>query len=143
MTWLAIAWKFLRGIPWQVWAIAAVIGAAWYYGEVRADQREESVRAEYQSAQNKADAKAKAAEEKRDKAAANTNATAAGKGSEASASTRAETAAAVERVNHETAKMVVPANCPTGLPASVSNEGRAAVERARAAGHRMRTGGNG
>lgn len=40
-------WRFLRSIPWQVWAFAAVVVLALLYGENRADAREESVREEY------------------------------------------------------------------------------------------------
>lgn len=41
MTWLAVkaffggAWNFLRGLPWPVWAGAALLAAGWYYGHVR------------------------------------------------------------------------------------------------------------
>ena len=60
MTWLAIramlgtAWGFLKSIPWPVWAFVIGVCLAMWYGEQRADAREESVRAEY----NKRDAAA-------------------------------------------------------------------------------------
>ncbi len=53
MTWLAIramlgtAWGWLKSIPWPVWAFLIGACLAMWYGEQRADAREESVRAEY------------------------------------------------------------------------------------------------
>lgn len=44
---IGTAWGFLKSIPWQVWAFAAVVGLALLYGENRADAREELVREEY------------------------------------------------------------------------------------------------
>lgn len=131
-------WGFLKSIPWQVWLFAAVVAGAWYYGEVRADQREAACNARWEAAQAEADRKAIADELKRDKAAASTNDQAAGKAAEASASARTETAGAVERVIYETRTIRVPVGCPTTLPASVRAEGRAAVARARAAGDQVR-----
>lgn len=32
---LLAAWRFLRGVPWQVWALVALLGAGWYYGHTR------------------------------------------------------------------------------------------------------------
>lgn len=54
--WLKLAGGFLRSIPWQVWAFALVVALALWYGENRADAREDSVRSEY----NKRDAAAAA-----------------------------------------------------------------------------------
>ena len=135
MTWLAVAWKFLRGIPWQVWAVAALLVAAWYYGHLRYNAGEAACNAKWEAAQDEANRKSIAAELKRDKTAASTNEQAAGKAAEASASTRTETASAVERVANEARTIVVPANCPTTLPVGVRAEIRAAVARARAAGN--------
>lgn len=146
ITWAAVklflgaAWGFVKSIPWQFWLFAAVVAAAWYYGEVRADQREAECNRKWEAAQAEADRKAKEAEDKRDKGAAKTNDQAAGKAAEASASTRTETAGAVERVIYETRTIQVPVGCPTTLPARVSDEGRAAVARARAARGQVRTG---
>lgn len=53
MTWLAIrvmlgtAWGWLKSIPWPVWAFLIGVCLAMWYGEQRADAREESVREEY------------------------------------------------------------------------------------------------
>ena len=146
MTWLAIramlgtAWGFLRSIPWQVWAFAAVVGLALLYGENRADAREESVREEYaalEAAANDAQAKqaAKDAETAKDITADTTKRTTA-----AVVDTRTKTATAVERVRHETRTIVVPADCAAAvlLPASVQSEGRQAIERANTADRPMR-----
>lgn len=40
-------WRFLKSIPWQVWAFALVVVLALLYGENRADARETLVREEY------------------------------------------------------------------------------------------------
>lgn len=44
---LGTAWGFLKAIPWQLWAFAAVVALALLYGENRADAREAKVRTEY------------------------------------------------------------------------------------------------
>ena len=40
-------WRFLKSIPWQVWAFVIGVCLCMWYGEQRADAREESVREEY------------------------------------------------------------------------------------------------
>lgn len=53
MTWLAIRevlgtlWRFLKSIPWPVWAFVIGVCLSIWYGENRADNREEEVREEY------------------------------------------------------------------------------------------------
>lgn len=133
---------WLKAVPWQVWAALALLLVGWRYGEMRADQRERDVRAEYAAAQAEADRKF--AEQARRLADASRRiADATGRlASTASTDTRTETAAAVEKVRYVTRQIVVPAGCPVGLPDVVRDEGRAAVERARAAGGAVRTGGN-
>ena len=44
---LGTVWGFLKSIPWPVWAFIGAVVAAMWYGEQRADAREESVREEY------------------------------------------------------------------------------------------------
>lgn len=138
MTWLFAIGKFIKAIPWQAWAIAAVIAAAWYYGEVRADQREAEVNARWQDAQDKADREAIAAELKRDAASTAITSKTDWQAHEATVDTRTTTAAAVERVRHESHAVAVPVACPTGVPPRVSAEGRAAVARVRAAAGAVR-----
>lgn len=150
MTWLAIramlgtAWGFLKSIPWQVWAFAAVVGLALLYGENRADAREESVREEYaalEAAANDAQAKqaAKGAETAKTITADTDKRTTA-----AVVDTRTKTATAVERVRYETKTIVVPADCASALrlPDIVQSEGRQAIERANAAHRPMQRAGN-
>lgn len=128
------AWSFLRAIPWQAWAVAAVLLIGWRYGEHRYDAGVAAENGRWMAAQAKADADAKAAAEKQaaDAAAINTSTT--DRAYEATVETRTETAAAVERVKHIVRTIEVPAGCPTQLPVEVSEEGRRAVERARRAG---------
>lgn len=134
------AWGFLRAIPWQVWAVAALLGAGWYYGDVRYEAGVAAENTRWTKAQAKADREAKAATEGRDKAAEEVNSASDERGHAATVETRTETAAAVERVNHEMQRAAVPADCPGTLPERVQQEGRAAVDRARAAGDSLRTG---
>ena len=131
---------FLRAIPWQVWAVAAVLGAGWYYGEVRYDAGVAAEKARWTKAQADADRQARAATEARDKAAEGVNSATTERAHEATVATRTETAAAVERVRYVTHTIEVPADCPVGLPDRVLEEGRAAVDRARAAGREVRAG---
>lgn len=133
-------WSFLRAIPWQAWAVAAVLLIGWRYGEHRYDAGVADENGRWLAAQAKADADAKAAGEKRAKDAAAINTSTTDRAHEATVETRTETAAAVERVRYETRTIEVPANCPTGLPERVRDEGRAAVDRARAAGGPLRAG---
>lgn len=134
------AWAFLRAIPWQAWAVAAVLLIGWRYGEHRYDSGVADERASWVAAQAKADAEAKAAAAKQAQDAAAINNSTTDRAHEATVETRTETAAAVERVRYETRTIEVPANCPTGLPDRVRDEGRAAVDRARAAGSPLRAG---
>lgn len=146
MTWLAVkaffggAWKFLRAVPWQAWLVAAVLLVGWRWGEHRYDAGVAAESARWVAAQAEADRQAKAAKEKRDRVATDVSAATTERAHEATTKTRTETAAAVERVKYETRTIVVPAACPTGLPAVVRDEGRAAVERARSAGREVRAG---
>lgn len=136
------AWSFLRAIPWQAWAVAAVLLIGWRYGEHRYDAGVADEKARWVAAQVKADAEAKAAEEARDKAAESINADTSQQAHEAAVESRTETATAVERVRYEIRTIEVPAGCPTALPDRVRDEGRAAVERARAAADQVRAGRN-
>lgn len=150
VTWLAIramlgtAWRFLRSIPWQVWAFAAVVGLALLYGENRADAREELVREEFSALEAAAnDAQAKQAAKDADTAKTITADTTK-RTTAAVVDTRTKTATAVERVRHETRTIVVPADCAAAvrLPDGVSREGREAIERANAAHRPMQRAGN-
>lgn len=127
-------WGFLRAIPWQAWLVAAVLFVGWRYGEHRYDAGVTAENGRWVAAQAKADADAKAAEEKRDKEAAAIDTSTTEAAHEATVETRTETATAVERVRYVTRTIEIPAGCPTALPDVVRDEGRAAVERARAAG---------
>lgn len=144
MIWPAIkvflggAWNFLRAIPWQVWTVAALVIAIWCYGDNRFEAGVADERARWNASQAEADRKAAEDTAKRDAAAEEVNATTTERAHEATVETRTETAAAVERVRYVTRTIEVPANCPTGLPDVVRDEGRAAVERARAAGDPLR-----
>lgn len=131
---------WLKAVPWQAWAALALLILGWRYGELRADQRERDVRAEYAAAQAEADRKF--AEQARRLAGASRRIADASirLAATASTDTRTETAAAVGKVRDATRKMVVPVGCPVGLPDGVRDEGRAAVERARAAGGSVRAG---
>lgn len=131
----------LRAIPWWAWVVFALIGAAYWYGERRYDAGQAAERAMWEDAQALAEKEAKADEEARDRASKAVSDESANAAQDAVVETRDETASAVERVRYVTRKIVVPADCP-GLPDSVSDEGRAAVERARAAQGPVRAAGN-
>lgn len=135
-------WGFLRAVPWQAWAVAAVLLVGWRYGEHRYDAGVADENARWLTAQARADAYAKAAEEARDKVAEEINTSTSDQAHEATVDTRTDTATAVERVRYEIRTIEVPAGCPTDLPAGVRDEGRAAVDRARAAGGQVRAGRN-
>lgn len=57
MTYLAIAWRFLKGVPWQVYASAAMVIAFLTYGEHRADGREAEIMARLETARVEAERK--------------------------------------------------------------------------------------
>lgn len=134
------AWGFLRRIPWQAWAVAAVLFVGWRYGEHRYAAGVATENTRWTEAQAEADRKAKAETDKRDKVASKTNDTAAAEGAAATTKTQVETAAAVERVKYVTRTIEVPSGCPVAVPDIVRDEGRAAVDRARAAGSPLRAG---
>lgn len=148
MTWLLAkslakgAWKFLRAIPWQAWLFLAFVAAAWWYGEQRYAAGEADVRKEWAEAIARGKKRHNDLVAQRDAATKQVNSVTNWDAQNATVETRTETAAAVERVKYEVRTIKVPANCPTGLPDSVRNEGRAAVERARATGGTLRAGGD-
>jgi hypothetical protein len=125
----ALGW--VRAIPWQVWAFAAVVALAMWHGHRRERAGYERAIAECITAQRAADAALAAIEIDRLAKAEATAQEAQTKAQEATTGTRVETAKAVERVKHETARIDT-SNC-TALPDRVRDEGRQAVERARAA----------
>lgn len=131
---------FLRAIPWQVYAVAALLAVGWLYGQHQYNAGVDAENARWTDAQADADAKAKAAEATRDTTATGINTAATERAHEATVETRTETAAAVERVKYVTRTIHVPVDCPVDLPDSVRDEGRAAVERAQAAGSALRAG---
>lgn len=128
-----VAWRFLRDIPWQVWALAMLVALVWHWGDTRFDAGIAAERARWEAAQAEANAKAQAAQDRRDQNATTISTAAAEAGQAATLETRTDTAAAVEIVKYVTRTVEIPANCPVGLPGRVLEEGRAAVDRARAA----------
>lgn len=132
--------RALRMIPWQLYAIVALLMAGWLYGAHQYRAGVAAERARWTAAQAAADAKARAADDARDKTSGVLSVAASQRAHDAVTETRTETAAAVERVRYVTRTIEVPAACPVGLPASVRDEGRAAVERANAAGGALRAG---
>lgn len=142
LAFLSTIWKFLRAIPWQVYAVAALLLAGWLYGQHQYSAGVDAANARWTAAQADADREGKTAEAARDKAATGVNTAATERAHEATVETRTETAAAVERVKYVTRTIHVPADCPVALPDVVRDEGRAAVERARAAGSALRAGRN-
>lgn len=137
-------WEFLRSIPWQAWLFAAVVLAALWYGENRADAREAEVRDEFAARDAAADEAARVAEAERDRKAKAASSDADKAGAKATTETRVTTATAAERVRYVTRTIQVPAECADAvrLPDSVRSEGREAVSRARAAAGQVRAGAN-
>lgn len=131
---------FLKAIPWQVYAAVAVLLAGWWWGEQRYDAGVLAERGRWEEAQREADEAAARRRAARDAAAAEVATESDKRAADAVTETRTGTAAAVERVRHEVRTIVVPADCPVALPERVQQEGRAAVDRARAAGRPLREG---
>lgn len=131
LVFLRDAWGFLKSVPWQVWAFAAVVALAMWYGHRREQSGYERAVDECIAAHRATDAAIAAIEiaklEQSEKAAQEAST----KAQEATTDTRVKTATAVERVKNETARIDTTA-CPA-LPERVRDEGRQAVERARAA----------
>lgn len=50
MIWLAAAGKFLKAIPWQVYALAAMIAAGWAYGHWRYNAGQAATQAKWDDA---------------------------------------------------------------------------------------------
>lgn len=136
------AWGFLRAIPWQVWAVAALLAFGWWYGASRYRAGEDDATARFAVAQDQANREAIAAAVKRDADARKIDDESSQRAATAVADTRAATAAASERARYESHAASIPAGCPVGLPVRVRDEGRAAVDRARAAGSSLREGRN-
>jgi len=68
MTYVLLAWRFLRGLPWQLWLALACIAAlyasyrvGWNARDTKADADEAAMVAEYHAAQDEALARAIAA----------------------------------------------------------------------------------
>lgn len=126
-------WGFLRSIPWPVWLAAAVLVVGWRYGEHRYAAGVVDENARWVAAQVEADRKAKEAADKRAEESKSIATHTTEAAHEATVKTQTETAAAVAKVEYVTRTIKVPADCPVTLPGVVRDEGRAAVERARAA----------
>lgn len=137
---LRVLGGWLKAVPWQAWVALALLILAWRYGDFVADAREREVRAEYAAAQAEADRKFAEHAQRMATAARRIADASVRLAAAASTETRTETAAAVGKVRDATRNMAVPAGCPVGLPDVVRAEGRAAVERARAAGGSVRAG---
>jgi hypothetical protein len=136
MTWALLAgkvWGWLRAIPWQAWAIIAVLALWWWDRSGEYDRGREVERGQWEAAQRAADHAAEVAAKSRAEKSASIAQDAKQAAADAVTDARTETAKAVERVRYETRTIHVPADCPVTLPDSVRDEGRKAVERARAA----------
>lgn len=61
MIWAPIAaiGAFLKRLPWQVWAIAAILVTSWVWGEIQHDRGYDKRTAEYEAAQRKEEARAR------------------------------------------------------------------------------------
>lgn len=133
-------WKLL---PPKVWLYLALAAAAWWavvhYGNGRHDAGVAEERGRWETAQREADARAARDKAARDASTAKIDQSHQAHGAKVETETRKTTDAAVERADHamHTAPPT-PAGCPSGLPDSVRDEGRAAVDRANRAGDPLR-----
>jgi hypothetical protein len=132
------AWGFLRAIPWQVYAIAALLALGWWWGERRHSEGVAETNQAWTDAQRAEDLRVAVDRAVRAAFASAINAKWQDSGHAAQLETRETTDAALRRIEHAIAEIELPPGCPSGLPASVRAEGRAAVERARAAGDPLR-----
>lgn len=127
----------------KVWVCLALIIAALaaikVYGHEQYKQGAADDNAKWVAAQAKADRQAKADQDKRDATAAQIAVDTSAHAQSGIKQIQQQTAKAVEKVKYVTRTIRTPADCPA-LPASVSDEGRAAVERANAANRALRTG---
>lgn len=130
MTFALAAWKFLRGIPWQVWAVIAVAVVLWRWGESRYDAGFAASSAECAEAAAQAAEAARTAAEDARRIGIETGREAA----KLQADIAARAAGSVERIRYVTRTIEVPAGCPVSLPPPVVRELEEAVDRARAAG---------
>jgi hypothetical protein len=146
VTWAAVraffggVFGFLRLIPWQVWLAAAVLVAAWWWGERRHDEGVAEERLAWTDAQRKENLEVAVDRAVRAAFADVINAKASRDAQAVQHTTRDETLAALGRIENAIADFFVPIGCPVNPPERVRAEGRAAVERARAAGRAMRAG---
>lgn len=62
MTWALAAWSFLKRMPWQVWAVAGLLLAAWLWGNHRYSQGIHTERARWEAAAQKAKDRAREAD---------------------------------------------------------------------------------
>lgn len=136
------AWRLLRAVPLEAWAVIALLAVAWRYGEHRFNSGEAAATTRCEAAQVRTERDSQQAQLTRDSAAETVNTTTDWTAREAVVQSRTETATAVERVRHVTRTIEVAADCPAGLPDRVHAEGRAAVQRARAAGDPLRADGH-
>lgn len=127
------ALSFLRRVPWQAWALLALLAGLGWFSHSR-------YQAGYAAAQAKCEADAAAALAEAVESAAQDAETARqigiDTGREAArlqADIAASTATSVERIRYVTRTIEVPAGCPASLPDGVRVELQAAADRARAA----------
>lgn len=139
-----VAKKTFQAVPIRVWLIiSAVIIALTIgyftvtgYGERKLAEGVAQERAVWEKAQEKADEEQAKRVKKRDKIATGIATDTKKEAAQAVTKTRKESAQAVEKVNHEMSKN--PMGCVNPeLPASVSDKGREAIERARTAASEM------
>lgn len=132
--------KFLQAVPLWVWLAVAIAGTWWWDRGAQYDAGVAAAEAQCALDNATADAEAKAAQDTRDKEGHGIDKASDERAADAVLDTRTATAKAVETIRYEIRTIEVPAGCPTGLPDRVRDEGRAAVERARAAGAEVRKG---
>jgi type VI protein secretion system component VasK len=58
VTFLLWVWSFLKRVPWQAWAVVALVAAVWWYGHSRYNAGWEAHQRAQEAAEAKADAKA-------------------------------------------------------------------------------------
>lgn len=127
------ALTFLRRVPWQAWALLALLAGVAWFSHSRYQSGYEAARAECESAASAALADAVERARQDAETARQVGIDTGREAARLQADIAASTATSVERIRYVTRTIEVPAGCPVGLPDGVRVELHAAADRARAA----------
>lgn len=132
------AWKLAKRVPWQAWAVVALVLAIAWFGHWREQRGHDGgvleERGRWEAAQRKANQDAQRANARRAQTDTRINTASDQRAAQASADTRAETGKIVERIVHDTRTIQLPADLDRPMPDGVRDALGAARDAANAAG---------